>query len=304
MAIALNDRSHPAGRLFLKAFDAPNLLSLDAPLIAVTWQGTLAAIFTSPQTGNPADAMPPGSANLLVLFLTVWLIYTADRLLDGWRLDFSRNVPLRHHFAAKHSRLLWPIWFAVLAITTALSITCLAPEVLGWGVGLMIVVSMYCCVVHGCGWLRRAVPKEWIVGTVFATGVSLPAFCDNASIPLVLSVALLAGLFVLNCLCVAKVQELSDRQQGIGSAVQMFPWVASRLPQLGTGLSATAIALGASGVIPVAIASSVTLSALGLTWIAWRIDKQRGFAEVDRLGGLADYALLSPWIVLATGIGG
>lgn len=58
-------RSKPAWLL-------PNLLSLDAPLVAVCWQALLAA-----DTGL---ALRPAAQ--VALGLTVWLIYIVDRLLD------------------------------------------------------------------------------------------------------------------------------------------------------------------------------------------------------------------------------
>src|SRR5690242_16333745 len=53
----------------------PNLLSLDAPLVAVLWQQLFARCF-----GLPGDAIPA-----LLLVASVWLIYAADRAFDVWR---------------------------------------------------------------------------------------------------------------------------------------------------------------------------------------------------------------------------
>jgi len=50
-----------------------NILSLDAPLIAVLWQALLARTFHIP-------LRPSGR---LALGLTVWAIYLADRVLDA-----------------------------------------------------------------------------------------------------------------------------------------------------------------------------------------------------------------------------
>src|ERR1700704_1719121 len=53
----------------------PNLLSLDAPVVAVLWQILFARCFQV-----PVDALAA-----LLLLLTVWLIYAADRILDARR---------------------------------------------------------------------------------------------------------------------------------------------------------------------------------------------------------------------------
>ena len=51
----------------------PNLLSLDAPLVAVLWQSFLAYRFS----------LPLRLSGCLALGLTVWSIYLLDRLLDA-----------------------------------------------------------------------------------------------------------------------------------------------------------------------------------------------------------------------------
>ena len=54
-----------------------NLVCLDAPLVAVSWQWLFARAFQVPLTNSAR----------LTLFLTAWLIYLADRLADSWALD-------------------------------------------------------------------------------------------------------------------------------------------------------------------------------------------------------------------------
>ena len=55
----------------------PNVLSLDAPVIAVVWQSFFAAVFGTPIT----------IAARVSLGLAVWAIYIADRLLDVGKAD-------------------------------------------------------------------------------------------------------------------------------------------------------------------------------------------------------------------------
>ena len=71
----------------------PNLLSLDAPILAVLWQDFLSHRY----------AVPLRLPGRLALFLTVWAIYVADRLLDSRHpVDraeaaelLARNTPVR-----------------------------------------------------------------------------------------------------------------------------------------------------------------------------------------------------------------
>jgi hypothetical protein len=64
-----------------------NLLSLDAPVVALVWQDFLARCY-------PATLLLTGRA---VLGLTVWAIYLADRLLDI-RHPASAEESIRHEF--------------------------------------------------------------------------------------------------------------------------------------------------------------------------------------------------------------
>src|SRR5260221_7493183 len=69
----------------------PNLLSLDAPLVAVAWQGLLAV----------ETDLPLRLTGRIVLGLTVWLIYVADRMLDV--RDPAKVPPTaRHRFYRDH----------------------------------------------------------------------------------------------------------------------------------------------------------------------------------------------------------
>src|SRR6478609_9082655 len=88
----------------------PNLLSLDAPIVAVLWQILFARCFQ-------VEVDPLGE---LLLLMTVWLIYAADRTLDAWRGDVHSP---RHEFYRRHWRGLLPGWIAVLSLTAWLAAT-------------------------------------------------------------------------------------------------------------------------------------------------------------------------------------
>ena len=81
----------------------PNLLSLDAPLVALLWQILFIRCF---HAANPASSSILTSA---LLVSVVWLIYAADRALDAWR---GSGLRPRHEFYRRHWRALLPIWIA------------------------------------------------------------------------------------------------------------------------------------------------------------------------------------------------
>lgn len=73
----------------------PNLLSLDAPLVAVVWLWMFAR--TWGVSYHPTHGY-------VVLALGVWVLYVADRLLDAALHGDSPRCQARHHFHRKHWR--------------------------------------------------------------------------------------------------------------------------------------------------------------------------------------------------------
>lgn len=147
----------------------PNLVSLDAPAVALVWQRHLGAAF----------GVPVPLAASVGLAAIVWAVYLGDRVLD------ARAVPPpatdRHRFAARCARP-----FAVLAFLSAAlglgTAFVLPPRYFLAGVGVAIAVGGYLLVVHAAttvlntrGW------KELLVGGVFAAGVAVPLMAEAAS---------------------------------------------------------------------------------------------------------------------------
>jgi len=91
----MNDRRRPPIWLL------PNLLSLDAPLVAVAWLYIFAKTWRIDY-----HPWPPYAA----LALTAWGIYAADRLFDVWLHRGADSLPLRHRM---HLRLRWVLMVAV-----------------------------------------------------------------------------------------------------------------------------------------------------------------------------------------------
>ncbi|MCF7733164.1 MAG: hypothetical protein K9N23_15850 [Akkermansiaceae bacterium] len=89
----------------------PNLLSLDAPLVAVVWLFMLAK--TWGVNYHPEH-------EYAVLALVVWAIYVVDRLLDGMIHGDSTRCQERHQFHLRHRRKLAPL--AVVAVVAAMTL--------------------------------------------------------------------------------------------------------------------------------------------------------------------------------------
>lgn len=140
---------------------APHSLGLDAAAVALCWQALLAR----------HAGLALGLAERVVLPLTVWIIYAADRLLDtrGWRSEPS---------AARH-RLLWSHRTAAVATLCAaaladLLLTAAAVPRAVWpqGLALAAAVLAYLAAVHLTAF-RRGVAKAALVAALFTAGVFL-----------------------------------------------------------------------------------------------------------------------------------
>jgi hypothetical protein len=166
----------------------PNLLSLDAPIVAVLWQILFARCFQVPV--DPLAA--------LLLLLTVWLIYSADRTLDAWKGDCHSP---RHEFYRRWWGPLFPLWMSVLGLTAWLAAEHLSTGLFLRGVILLAAVGVYFALVH-CGILRG--PKEAAVGVLFALGASLEAWSNVKSPADVATILLFSGLCWMNCIAIQR----------------------------------------------------------------------------------------------------
>jgi hypothetical protein len=162
----------------------PNLLSLDAPLIAVLWQGFLAYRFSLP--------LRPSAR--LVLGLTVWAIYLLDRLLDA-RKPEPPGEPTRHRYYRRHSRLMSVLLAVVIAADACIAILWLRPAILRDGLIPLGGVLVYLATFH-ISIQSVKVPKEIAAAVLFTAGTFLTAW---TTIPC-LSLAWPAVAFFVLCL--------------------------------------------------------------------------------------------------------
>ena len=111
-----------------------NLLCLDAPLVAVSWQMLFARSFGYPVAGG----------EMVALFLTAWLIYLADRFGDSLAVDPRGPASLRQRFCSRHRRA----WLAVIVIVAVADVAVVATQLerqtllAGGSVGLFAVVYL------------------------------------------------------------------------------------------------------------------------------------------------------------------
>ena len=157
-------------------------------MVAVLWQILFARCFQV-----PVDALAA-----LLLLLTVWLIYAADRTLDAWTGDCHSP---RHEFYRRRWRVLLPVWVAVLGLTGWLAAERLSAGLFMRGAAVLVAVAIYFLLVH-TGILRGA--KEAAVGVLFALGASLVAWGKVRTPADAATILLFSGLCWMNCIAIQK----------------------------------------------------------------------------------------------------
>ena len=142
----------------------PNLLSLDAPLVALAWFWIFKQVWL---VRYHQPSLP------LFLALTVWCIYVADRLMDSRRLrKEGGSVPLRHRF---HRQFRKPMKLALLAGCLGVVLLAFSQSrgLLGYGWPVLLLVVAYLVVSYqdagqGVSWF-----KNILAGLAFAYGTTV-----------------------------------------------------------------------------------------------------------------------------------
>ncbi len=149
------------GRIPLPAW--ASVLSLDAVFVAVVWQQLLMRVFCKRST-NWSEGVALG--------LTVWLIYVADRLLDGAKLDVQRPHTLRHRFYRRHRRLFISLWIVGLLANTLVVVRWLPMELVQNGLFLASAVLVYGASVHFTSQRSRVTSQRSRAERLFSEGVA------------------------------------------------------------------------------------------------------------------------------------
>ena len=208
----------------------PNVLSLDAAIVAVIWQAAFAKIAgVSLLWGHHA-----------LLFCCAWLAYCGDRLLDARRLCGPVNSA-RHEFARCHAWPLSVMWVGALICAGVLASRLTMDEILA-GTVLLMGVGGYFWLQHHPVTRRQAGRwKELLAGVGFALGSSF--FTTIHKVPTAGMTCIMlawAGVCALNCLIVASGDRRTDTMMGQISLAQSWKGFEGRVPVLTGGLIALA----------------------------------------------------------------
>jgi hypothetical protein len=259
-----------------------HLLSLDAPTVAALWSW-----FFARAMHLHLPFFPP-----LLLALGAWLLYVADRILDGLRQGELRE---RHHFHARHrTAFLWAaslmfVFFAWFVVTH------MPPEALRDNSWIGIFALLYLFAVHRPTNSARAnpprLPKELAVAILFAAATAVPAWSRlGASLgkeQLAPAVVFFAGLCWINCVSI-------EKWEG-GNSHSTTRWAGLHLRSIVTMIALCSLA-GAL-LAPSRGLMAVYLAALLSSGLLFLLDTSSSHVSPLHLRIAADAALLTPLAV-------
>jgi hypothetical protein len=167
-----------------------HLLSLDAPTVAALWTWFIARCC--------GIALP--HAAIAAMFLAVWMLYAADRLLDARSPD-PKTLEERHRFHHRHRRA-FVACIALAAIALAALTPELFPKALRFYALLAALLAAWFILIHTRLAHERRLPKELAVGFFFAAALFIPTITRRPDLRLqLLAPALLfATVCALNCM--------------------------------------------------------------------------------------------------------
>jgi hypothetical protein len=269
----------------------PTILSLDAPAVVLLWQGLIA------RSASVATRAPEA----VVLGCSVWLAYTADRWIEGWRLLPGNILTHRHRF---HQRWRWPVlaaWIAILGLDVSEAIRGLSPRQFGAGALILLPVAAYLLshqLVHRKS--RWRAPKEACVALLLAGGAAVFA----ASRPgadfraMAVPLALFVALCFSNCALISVWEDEVDRSHGQTSLALQFGSAAALSRALPWAIAAAAAGVWLAGG-PHARAAAACAGASGVLLGIVSLAEPRIGRFPARV--LADVALMTPAACLLLG---
>jgi hypothetical protein len=267
----------------------PTILALDAPAVALAWQSMFARV--AGVTTRPYQ--------VALLGISVWLAYSADRWIEGWRLTIETVRTQRHYFFLRRRWPAFAVWIAIFIGGVGLALSRLSTREWTASLGVLLPTLLYLLshqLFHrGHPW---RVPKEICVAVIMALGAALyPATLGTDSLHLIApTTALFMLLCLANCMLISDWEREVDLQHGQTSLVLRFSHartIAGSLPYGIFVLCAGTVALSGGFTRIAALCGAASAASLAaLDYVQPRIGRER-----SRL--LADVALLTPLVAQA-----
>lgn len=256
----------------------PSWLGLDAPCVVTTWCLAIAATNELPRWPTAVGA----------LFLVVWLIYLADRMIDVSRCKDWSDVSGRMAFGRRY-RWLFIVCISMCAVAlAAVFVMGLPVDVLWRGAFVSGGMAVYFGLFVVPAVFRGKLPgKEFGVGLFFALGCYCVLGMEGRTAPMFVGVAIVVAY---NCLVIAARDHDVDRTTDPGGASSWWRSIDRDLMVIGVVLTAGAVVLIAVG-MDWMFFTSLAIAFLLLLVLHRRAANLSG----DAVRALADFCLLTPW---------
>lgn len=172
-----------------------------------------------------------------ILPAAVWVIYTADHLVDASRLGRNAAMP-RHRFHVRFWSLLGGVTGILALLTFCIALAALSQKIIIGGIILGLLSCMHLSVAYK---VRRYFPKEISVSLLFALGVWFGPMSVSGSWSgwILLNFLLFAVASCLNLLMIALYEYAHDEAEGHASLVRLIG--PTKIPALMVGVTAAAV---------------------------------------------------------------
>lgn len=273
----------------------PSFLCLDAPLVALGWTICLSRDLDG--IGQKGFSPVTGAA----LFLSIWLIYLFDRLLDVARCGADAALTRRHAWAYRHRSLLGALFIGAFVFFLISVLPQLDGKILVGGFIMALFTGLYYLAFRfSCAYRRMQgnVPfKEMIISVCFVAAIILAASPEDLLNPPLFLIAGYFSAFTANCLVISRAERGIDR---LADPAAYFSGESSATPHdsLPDRMAMLAVTGGLATLLLEGewFRSSLSLVLCGLLtrWIAGREREDDGATQM-----LADGIQTLPWAVLA-----
>jgi hypothetical protein len=254
-----------------------HLLSLDAPTVAALWSWFFVR----------AMHLHLSLPQALLLPLGTWLLYVADRVLDGLRQSQPALLRERHHFHARHrTAFLWAA--ALLGVLLAWSVrTYMRPEALRDDSYIGVFALLYLFAVHRSA---SRMPKELAVAILFAAATAVPAWSRLSQSSALGKVQLAPAIIFFALLCWINCVGIEKWEGGVLHATTR--WASLHLRSI---VTMTALfSLAAAVLAPSPGLAAVYLAATVSSGLLFVLDARSSHLSPLYLRIAADAALLTP----------
>ena len=263
----------------------PNLLGLDAPLVAVSWQWLFAKSF--------GIEFPP--VFHLILGLSAWCIYLADRLYDVFTGKNPENGTDRMKFTFRNFRYLVATLVIAASVNLFLIIQHVPTHLILSGLATASLLAIYYAFRFKCASrIKAIIPREILCGMLFSLGCAITPHAFGAGHPQAFWLAVASFGIVCSAACI--LISVWERDEDLASNDSS---IATEHSRVGRHMS-LALPLLALLCIPAALSgnwkiyASVAASAIALLLMLGLQEK----LSKQLLRVLADAILLTPLIFI------